>query len=228
MWVSTNGYRAQLREKFRALSFFSKILAGVFAVHLLGIVCLSINHIFHKEPPKKKIMVRTFKKAPPLSPQVVVKAPPPKKQVAVKLKPKPKKAPAPVPLVKKAPPPVPVVKKAPAPTPVPVPVIKKVENPQVVVQEQPKVQEEKVLAEYGEALIVFFQNSLDLPEYGEVTLDLEIDATGHVTRVEVIEAKSKENEEFLKKELPELVCPCFNGDQTSRNSFAFTVVFKNR
>ncbi len=183
-----------------------KILVYVFALHLLGIVGLCIDHVFHKESPKKKIIVRTFKKElPPPPPKVVAKAPLPKKQVPVKQKPKPKKAPAPVPIVKK------------------------LEKPQVVPKEQaPKEQAEKVLDEYGEALIVFFQNSLDLPEYGEVKLSIEIDAAGHITLVDVLEGKSKENEEFLKKQLPELVCPCFNGDQTSRNTFAFTIVFKNR
>lgn len=76
---------------------------------------------------------------------------------------------------------------------------------------------------YAESLIAIFQNTLDLPEFGEVKAHLELTPDGTLKHVEILEAKSVQNAEFLKKRLPELLFPCFNGEDKKH----LTVVFRN-
>lgn len=80
---------------------------------------------------------------------------------------------------------------------------------------------------YGEKIVGFLQNSLELPEFGEVKVDLELNGLGRIIRVEIIEAKSKKNGEFLKKRLLELDLPCFNDEKKSDAIHKFTITFKN-
>ena len=180
-----------------------KVLLYVFGCHVLVVFSLLISHFFYKDSPKKKIVVHTFKQPDP--PKVVTKAPLPKKVVA-----KPKKSASP----KKVAPP------------------KKVSPPQekkpIVKAPVSPAKEDPAILEYGGALIAFFQESLDLPEYGEVKMKIEIDPSGKIFKTDVLESESTGNEEFLKKRLPELVCPCFNSQKTEKNTFEFTIVFKNR
>lgn len=93
---------------------------------------------------------------------------------------------------------------------------------------QPKEEIEIPDAGYGEILVSYLQNSLDLPEMGEVKVDLELDPRGQIVRFEILEAKSKKNSDFLKKRLPELALPCFNNDRKSDETVTFTITFKNR
>lgn len=80
---------------------------------------------------------------------------------------------------------------------------------------------------YGKRIAGFLQNSLELPEFGEVKVDLELNSSGRIIRAEIIEAKSKKNGEFLKKRLLELDLPCFNDDKKSDAILKFTITFKN-
>jgi hypothetical protein len=76
---------------------------------------------------------------------------------------------------------------------------------------------------YEELLIATFQSALDLPEIGEVKVRLEIDARGHLIDCTILETKSRKNGEFLKHRLPELLFPCFPGEEIQ----SFTVIFRN-
>lgn len=76
-------------------------------------------------------------------------------------------------------------------------------------------------ASAGERLISFLQTVLQLPEHGEVLIKLEIGPSGDLISCEILEAHSKKNSEFLKKELPKLCFPCFNDVKT------FTITFRN-
>lgn len=80
---------------------------------------------------------------------------------------------------------------------------------------------------YGEALIAYLQSALELPEYGEVKVRLEIAASGHLMALQILDAQNKKNEAFLKKQLPELLYPCFNDFDLSEVSLTFTIVFRN-
>ena len=79
----------------------------------------------------------------------------------------------------------------------------------------------------GEKLVAYLQNMLDLPEMGEVKMVLVLTGSGRLVSCEIIEAQSKKNGEFLKKQLPELAFPCFNPLAKADEIFQFTVTFKN-
>ena len=197
---------------------FSKILVYVLVAQAIGVCSLVIHAAFSKEPPKKKIVVRTVKKPQPVKPALK----PPEKKVGIPkkatVKPTPKKEIKPVPKkeVKKQPPEKKQEKVVPAPK-------KEILIPKETVNEEPKE-----VVDYGQVLVHFFLNSLDLPDYGEVNMDLEIDKTGRVVEIIVNESQSEANELFLKKRLPELVCPCNNQASFGGESYVCTIVFKNR
>ncbi|HSX12836.1 MAG TPA: hypothetical protein VLE96_00225 [Chlamydiales bacterium] len=225
MWIPTIGCNSQV---------IKRTLRIVFGIHFALILTLCLHHFFWKEKPKTKIVVRTIPQ------KTIVTAEKPKqnavkpKAVPAKPKPVPVKTPAPKPKeeakaivkTKQTSEPIvktnelqqPVVKVKSVDLPVPVIKIKSDDLP------APKV-EEKTEENYGQILIAYLQGCLDLPEFGEVKVDLEIDRNGHLVHFEILEEKSKKNAEFLKKRLPELVLPCFNG---SMNETAiFTITFKN-
>jgi hypothetical protein len=78
---------------------------------------------------------------------------------------------------------------------------------------------------YGDLLVAYLQSMLSLPEQGVVKIELEVDGLGLIIRCDVIEAKSQKNSDFLKKQLPELNLPCFNGKPNE--TFICTILFKN-
>jgi len=82
-------------------------------------------------------------------------------------------------------------------------------------QEQPQ--------EYSatEQIASMLQNALELPEFGEVKIKLQIGRLGTLDNIEILEARSQKNAEFLKKRLPELGFPCLNEVTT------LTIVFSN-
>ncbi len=88
------------------------------------------------------------------------------------------------------------------------------------------LQEETFVFSYEEELASYLQNTLELPEYGDVKVRLEIDASGKLISLEILEMKSRKNGEFLKKRLSEIEFPPFS--QGSRNEVVqITIVFKN-
>lgn len=95
--------------------------------------------------------------------------------------------------------------------PIPTPVTFSVDTPSVNV-EAPSAAEE---------IVAFLQTALQLPEYGDVVMKIEIGSAGNLVSCEIIDAKSQKNGEFLKKELPSLHFPCFNTNTT------FTITFRN-
>jgi len=212
--VPANGY-------YLAVSF-RKILAFVFGMHGAIALALCLHHFFANPPKKKKIVVHTFKRPDPPK-TVIAKAPspPPKKKSGTKPQKKPPKKEPPSPKKKEL-----IPKKETPPskeeTLVSLPKQSKVETLPSPLKEDPQ------MLEYGGVLISFFQESLDLPDFGEVMMKIEIDGKGKIVSSEVMKTESSANEEFLKNRLPELVCPCFNSDLNTRNSFEFTIVFKNR
>lgn len=72
-----------------------------------------------------------------------------------------------------------------------------------------------------ERLSAFLQETLQLPEFGEVKIELSVDARGKLTHFKILETKSEKNADFLKNRLPELQFPCFNKSST------LTIVFRN-
>ena len=80
---------------------------------------------------------------------------------------------------------------------------------------------------YEQFLIAYLQTVLDLPEYGEVKIEIEIDRFGNLLRCAVLESRSAKNGEFLKKRLPELSFPCFNDFGITDLTLTFNIAFRN-
>jgi hypothetical protein len=87
----------------------------------------------------------------------------------------------------------------------------------------PKTVDVEEVDEYKDHLIVFFQGNLELPEKGDVKVNLEIDRQGKLVHFEIIDSESTKNEEFLKNRLPELKLPCLN---ETKRSHAYQITFK--
>lgn len=228
MRISTNGCSTQVKEKFAALSRLTQIVWIVFGIHLVLVFILCVHHFFWKEKPKTRIVVRTVQNIQPViagkkatTPKPIASAP--KKSVSKTKVVVPKKGdPAPV---KQKDAVAPKTKAAELPLPKEIPMATKAaELP--LPKEIPIVEQEDPQPSYGQTLVAYLQDCLDLPEYGEVKGDLEIDRMGHLVRFTILEEKSKKNGEFLKKRLPELVLPCFNDN--SNETLVFTITFKNR
>ncbi len=81
-------------------------------------------------------------------------------------------------------------------------------------------------ATYSEYLIAFLQTALDLPEYGEVKMEIEIDSFGKLVDCSILESRSKKNAAFLKKELALLSYPIPHLDHIE-TSKKFSITFKN-
>lgn len=92
---------------------------------------------------------------------------------------------------------------------------------------RPEVQTSFDRPKYGEIVSAILLHSLDLPEFGQVIVAVEIDANGSVTQCEILDARSRKNGEFLKKRLQELTFPCFNEFGLSENHLNFTITFNN-
>ena len=70
----------------------------------------------------------------------------------------------------------------------------------------PVVEEERG-SHYGAALFTFLSQSLQLPDYGKVTVKLRLSPKGKVLKLEVLESLSEKNETYLKQTLPKLLFP---------------------
>lgn len=233
MWIPTNGCLVAVKEKFAALSRFQQIFCFVFGLHLFVVFALGAHHFWGREKPKTKMVVRTLR-PPMVRSQVVAAAPPQikreKKQASSPLSKQPSQV-----VKKSAPPSKP---KAALNTSL----IEQMEKQMAILEEKsvfpkapsltlpsacPEIEEKEIPLNYGEKIVAYLQNALELPELGEVKVDLELDFSGRIVRVDVIEAKSKKNGEFLKKRLPELALPCFNEGRKSDATVVFTITFKN-
>lgn len=217
----------KLLKRFLTLSHGKQIAVAVYLLHFLVILGLLGHHLATKRlSPQRPIVVRTLSLQP--IPKIV--APLPSSQIA---KPKTKKiAPArecthlstlPKTLA-------PVDKKKPLLYEVAARLetlreqAKQTRTPLTLpskIQSKAKIALSKIDPTYGELLIAYLQNELDLPEYGEVKVKIEIDRFGTLVDCEIVEAKSRKNAEFLKNRLPELAFPCLNDPQS------FTITFRN-
>ncbi|MBX7067078.1 MAG: hypothetical protein K1X28_07595 [Parachlamydiales bacterium] len=80
-------------------------------------------------------------------------------------------------------------------------------------------------ATYDEYLIAFLQSALDLPEFGDVKMEIEIDSSGKIVESRILESKSSKNAKFLKDELATLNFPIpFDVEKKHK----FTIVFRNK
>jgi hypothetical protein len=229
-----------MKDKFLKLSRGKQIALAVFLVHFVAIVALLGHHFATRQlRPPRPMVVRTLAAQP--APVAIVSAP----AVAKTTTPTKPKA-TPVTPVKKVAPPVVINKTTTKPVAKPAPVVVQKKDPvlqeiaeslealsteatrtrtQITVPSKRAAKAEiapsKLDPTYGEILIAYLQNELDLPEYGEVRARIEIDRFGCLVGCEILESKSAKNAEFLKNRLPELAFPCLN------DAGIFTITFRN-
>ena len=218
---------------FLSLARKNQIVISVFLTHLFFLAMLGADHWMHRNPLKRQhVNVRTFVVEAPAPTPVPTLAPKPA-PVAATQKAKPQ------PVAKKTPPKV-EPKKAAAKVVAPVPQeasilseIEKnldsittspapqkktaIESPSLVTQPRPSIEDASV----GEQVAALLQETLELPEFGDVKMKLWINRFGILEKLEILETKSQKNEAFLKKRLPELQFPCLN------ETTSLTIVFSN-
>lgn len=209
-----------------------KITLFVISIHLFFIAFLLFAPPQKTPPPKKPIAIRTALPIKKVTPRPVAAKTPPKTKPAPPPPPK-KSAPAKTspqapPQKKTVPSKKPVAKENPKPPKksVPAKIENKVQEPLAKIEEKvyrrpqlqldvPKLEniplepapidEEKVSVE--ESLVSFLHASLNLPEFGEVKIQLTIKKDGTVARLVVVETESKKNKAYLEQHLPKLRLP---------------------
>ncbi len=100
------------------------------------------------------------------------------------------------------------------------PVVKK-SNIAIPTFKTPQLQTQSTEHFAVEQIATLLQETLELPEFGEVKISLSINRFGILEKLEILDVKSEKNAEFLKKRLPELQFPCLNESTT------LTIVFSN-
>jgi outer membrane biosynthesis protein TonB len=75
---------------------------------------------------------------------------------------------------------------------------------------------------FHESLIAHLHEALNLPEYGEVKIQLTLNPDGSVAKVAVLKSESEKNRGYLEKSLPHLQFPPLRGSQQT-----FTLTFCN-
>lgn len=216
-------------NQFKSLSRIKQIAIAVCLAHCSFALVLFIQHIASRSfKPTKPMVVRVVPPAPtpviatqPTAPKPKApKATPPPPTAQKKSAPAPNLGPGPVkPKAPKTPIPAPTPHHdAPPEPPRPKPALT---IPSKVAQKVEPPPEQKNEPSMSEFLVAYLQSTLELPEYGEVRVKIEIDRSGTLVSCEILEAKSKKNSDFLKNRLPELIFPCLN------NAQSFTITFRN-
>lgn len=80
--------------------------------------------------------------------------------------------------------------------------------------------------EYQDLLVHYLKDSLHLPDYGEVRMELTLHASGTVAKWVVLKTESEKNRKYLEEKLPHLRFPRFGG-MLSKQEHTFTLTFCN-
>lgn len=82
-------------------------------------------------------------------------------------------------------------------------------------------------AEYQLTLVQCLHHSLNLPEFGEVKIQLTLKQDGTVEGVVVMKAESEKNRQYLQKNLPLLKFPQLSGPFSNKKQHTFILTFCN-
>lgn len=80
---------------------------------------------------------------------------------------------------------------------------------------------------YEEILAERLRLLLTLPDYGDVKIKLTVSRIGHVVSVDVLQADSEENRQYVLKTLPMTKLPAFGKDLKGRDQETFRLVLSN-
>jgi hypothetical protein len=81
--------------------------------------------------------------------------------------------------------------------------------------------------EYQESLIHYLQETLNLPEYGEVKIEVTLRQDGSVAHMVVVKAESEKNRKYLEAHLPKLKFPRLDEPFSSKKQHTFVLTFCN-
>lgn len=216
-----------------------KIIQIVIAVHIAFLLVLSLR----KPTPKKQtvLKIRTVVQAPvKVAAPVQVKAPV-KEAAPIKRAPPVKKAPPPKPVTR----PVAVQKKVEKPRISQALAKELQENIAKIHQKSDKDWPKVALSapgfvhnlkidlssegsKYEGTLVGKLQSALDLPEIGEVEIQLTLRCDGHFASMQVVKSESNLNSSYLANQLKLVHFPPFTGELLGAETHTFTLTFCNR
>ena len=82
-------------------------------------------------------------------------------------------------------------------------------------------------SDYFVLLAQTLKEELELPEHGDVKLELTVLSNGRVLKIRVLAAASEKNRKYLELNLPRLILPPFNEDFKYEREHTFTLTFCN-
>ena len=80
---------------------------------------------------------------------------------------------------------------------------------------------------YTDTLISHLHESLSLPDFGEVKIQLSLRQDGSVVKVIVLKARNEKNRQYLESNLPHLKFPRFDGAWANKKEYTFVLTFCN-
>ena len=217
----------QLLKQFLSRSKIQQVFLFVLFFHIAALLMLWMHHFTNKKlKTTKPILIRTVVQPPHIIlPKITattskppIEASPkkietPSKKIVKSLPATPKKASGPsTPIAKPS-----AIKKGELSIPAPIATSTKVKQ----------TERAKNDMNFGDFLVQYLQNTLELPEYGEVKMEVTIDQGGHLTHLQILDSKSEKNAQFLKNRLPTLPFPCLNDFDIFEMKQTFTITFKN-
>ncbi len=81
---------------------------------------------------------------------------------------------------------------------------------------------------FTSALIKRLQEDLDLPDLGDVKIELTLKNNGQFAKMQILQSKSNRNCKFLENKLPRLHYPPFNGSLKNKTEHTFVITFCNQ
>lgn len=87
--------------------------------------------------------------------------------------------------------------------------------------------EKEIKGDYPILLASTLKNTLELPEVGEVKLELTVRRSGQVMKVRVLHAASEKNRRYLEINLPQMALPPFGDEMKQETSHTFILTFCN-
>lgn len=87
--------------------------------------------------------------------------------------------------------------------------------------------DKKEKTDYFVTLAHALKEGLELPEQGEVKLELTVSKTGRVLKLHILYAQSEKNRRYLELNLPQMSLPPFSEELKHENAHLFTLTFCN-
>lgn len=87
--------------------------------------------------------------------------------------------------------------------------------------------EESETSDYFLLLAQSLKEELELPEYGDVKLELTVHNNGRVLKIRVLQTASEINRRYLELNLPKVIFPPFSADFKNEREHTFTLTFCN-